>query len=130
MSFSSELPARSFVEKVFTPYYMPTITKELRAGLQLLAAAMPEDTCLQGERISGRELLQESPLARAAGGKAIDPRATYRRLVPKGKVNHGRRLVRAYERGGRAGVLAYCQQYIEPAQFAAFSAKLSKLVPA
>jgi hypothetical protein len=109
---------------------MPKLTAQLRAGLVLLAGVMPEQKELVGERATGAQILADNPLARLKGGLPLDPKQTYRRMVAKGPVNHARRIVRAYETGGRAGVLAYCKPHIEPENFALFSAKLSELVPA
>lgn len=109
---------------------MPSIIKKLKAGLLLLASHLPEEKSLVGEVATGAQCLAENPASQRRDGRAIDPQASYRRLVPKGQVNHGRRLVKAYEQGGRAGVLAYCKKYIEPQHFDGFATKLSQLVPA
>lgn len=109
---------------------MPSITKELKAGLLLLAAELPEEKALVGQVVTGAQAMSENPLSRQKTGQPLDPDARYRRLVPTGSVNHGKRLVRAYERGGRNNVLAYCKKYIEPQRYEDFAAKLSALVPA
>lgn len=107
---------------------MATLTKKLRAGLQLLAGVMPEATYTFREVVLGQQLLDEKMLT-GADDKPIQPKQLYTRNGQR-PLNHGRRLCQAYERSGRAGVLGYCQQYIEPEHFANFSAKLSELVPA
>ena len=104
---------------------MPNVSKKLRAGLVLLAAEIPVR-----QKLLGSQLLKDNPLARMPDGSAIEPQQLYGQTVDTGTVNHARRLVRAYEAAGRAGVLAYCQPHIEPEHFGLFSAKLSELVPA
>ncbi|WP_151087375.1 hypothetical protein [Hymenobacter baengnokdamensis] len=110
---------------------MPKLTQELRAGLTALAAELPAQTYLIGEVVSGQQLLDENPgKTKLTGGGEVDPKQTYKRLGNPHPVNHARRLLRAFERAGRAGVLAYCKPHIEPANFGLFSTKLSELVPA
>jgi hypothetical protein len=116
-----------------TPFLMAhKLTKQLRKGLTLVAGKLPETTEAFREKVTGEQLLAEGKLVLDSGkdsGKAIKKGYLYGRAAQR-PVNHGRRLCAAYEAQGRAGVLAYCTPYIEPADLALFSAKLSELVPA
>ena len=107
---------------------MSKLTKKLRAGLLLLAGQLPETLITTREKVDGATLLAEG-IGRMANGAKVEPKARYSRAVQKVPANHGRRLCTAFERGGRAGVLAYCRPHIEPDKFEMFSAKLSELVP-
>ena len=107
---------------------MATLTKKLRAGLVLLAGVMPAATYTAREVVTGHQLLADS-VTTLPNGTLVDGLSLYKRPVQL-PLNHERRLCRAFEQQGRAGVLAYCKQYIQPEHFEAFSAKLSELVPA
>jgi len=107
---------------------MPKLTKELKKGLTLVAGKLPETTEAFREKVTGETMLAEGK-THLHTGKAIQKGFLYGREAQR-PVNHARRLCAAYERGGRAGVLAYCTPYIESENLALFSAKLSELVPA
>ncbi|AMJ65038.1 hypothetical protein [Hymenobacter sp. PAMC 26628] len=108
---------------------MATLTKKLRTGLALLAGVMPEAASKIFEKVTGETLLAEG-VTKLADGTPIQRFRMYRRATMQGAVNHERRLLKAFELEGRAGVLAYCQKYIEPEHFGSFAAKLAELVPA
>lgn len=103
------------------------LPKELRKGLTLLADVLPETTENFRQKVTGAQLLQEN-ITRLPGGQAIEAKRLYSRSAQR-RVNHKHRLHGAYTNAGRAGVLDYCRPHIEPEHFAAFSAKLSELVP-
>jgi len=110
---------------------MPKLTKELKAGLTALAQVFPATTENFRKKVTGQQLLSEGT-AHVATNKGVQPvkRAAVYGISAQRPVNHARRLCGAYANQGRAGVLDYCRPHIEPAHFAAFSAKLSELVPA
>lgn len=108
---------------------MPKLTKKLRAGLKLLATAMPDAFYNIREKVTGRRLMEENPgVTHLKTGSKIDPRGLYGRPATR-PINHANRLFGAFERAGRAGVLRYCQAYIEAEHFGMFSEKLAELVP-
>lgn len=109
------------------------LTKELRKGLTALADCFPATTENFREVVLGQQLLDEGTILlpgtiELPKGKPVEAKLLYQRDGQR-PVNHGRRLCKAYEGGGRKAVLDYCQPHIEPENFAAFSAKLSELVP-
>jgi hypothetical protein len=104
------------------------LTKQLRKGLTLVAGKLPATTEAFREKVTGEKMLAEGK-THINTGEAIKKGYLYGREAQR-PVNHARRLCAAYEAKGRAGVLAYCTPYIEPADLALFSAKLSELVPA
>ncbi len=108
---------------------MPTLTKELKKGLTLLAGKLPETTEPFKEKVTGAQLLKEN-ITHLPTGEAVLPIGGLYRREAQRPVNHARRLCAAYEQRGHAGVLAYCTPYIGPENLALFSAKLSELVPA
>lgn len=103
------------------------LTKELRKGLTAVAECFPATTENFREVVLGQQLLDEH-ISKLPNGQPVEAKQLYQRDGPR-SVNHGRRLCKAYEKKGRAGVLDYCRPHIEPEHFAAFSAKLSELVP-
>jgi hypothetical protein len=103
------------------------LTKELRKGLTAVAECFPATTENFREVVLGQQLLDENTI-KLPNGKPVEAKQLYQRDGQR-PVNHGRRLCKAYEGAGRAGVLDYCRPHIEPENFAAFSAKLSELVP-
>lgn len=103
------------------------LTKELRKGLTAVADCFPATTETFREVVAGQQLLEENT-SKLPNGKPVEAKQLYQRNGQR-QVNHGRRLCKAYEAAGRAGVLDYCRPHIEPEHFAAFSAKLSELVP-
>jgi len=107
---------------------MPKLTKKLQAGLLLLAGQLPETKITTREVVTGSVLISEGLVRLPDGSKVLADRS-YRRSVQEKNANHGRRLCIAFERSGRAGVLAYCKPHIEADKFELFSAKLSELVP-
>lgn len=107
---------------------MHKLTKQLKKGLTLVAGQLPSTTEPFREKVTGETMLAEGK-THLHTGKAIKKGYLYGREAQR-PVNHARRLCAAYEQRGRAGVLAYCTPYIEPENLAAFSAKLSELVPA
>jgi len=107
---------------------MPTLTRELKKGLTLVAGKLPETTEPFKQKVTGETMLAEGK-THLHDGKAIKKGYLYSREAQR-PVNHARRLCAACEQRGRAGVLAYCTPYIEPEHLTAFSAKLSELVPA
>lgn len=107
---------------------MPTLTKQLKKGLTLLAEHLPETTEPFRENVTGETMLAEGK-THLHTGKPIKKGYLYGREAQR-PVNHARRVCAAFEQRGRAGVLAYCTPYIESEHLALFSAKLSELVPA
>lgn len=103
------------------------LTKELRKGLTAVAECFPATTENFREVVLGQQLLNEGTIL-LPDGEPVEAKGLYKRDGQR-LVNHGRRLCKAYQDAGRTGVLDYCRPHIEPENFAAFSAKLSELVP-
>lgn len=82
-------------------------------ALRRMATEMPVimQHHIQGERLTGQELISEGVKTVGKEEKPIEPKGEYiRKKVVQAPINHARQLKNAYYRGGAMGVKHYQDQ--------------------